>query len=92
MAFMFKALGDNELNIVVDAMEAKQFAAGQTVITEGEAGSVLYVVEEGELDCKKRLDPNVSFVSLTAFAFIVDDDDFLTVFFYDFNSRLLRPS
>lgn len=60
MAFMFKALGDEELNIVVDAMEAKSFEAGQTVIKEGEAGSVLYVVEEGQLDCKKRLDPNVS--------------------------------
>ena len=60
MAFMFKALGDAELNIVVDAMEEKKFEAAQTVITEGEAGSVLYVVEEGQLDCKKRLDPNVS--------------------------------
>ena len=60
MAFMFKALGQEELNIVVDAMEEKAFQVGQTVITEGEAGSVLYVVEEGELDCKKRLDPNVS--------------------------------
>jgi len=60
MAFMFKALGQEELNIVVEAMEQKVFQAGQTVITEGEAGSVLYVVEEGELDCKKRLDPKVS--------------------------------
>merc|ERR1712051_1170153 len=39
-------------------MEQKNFDAGQTVITEGEAGSVLFVVEEGTLDCSKRLDPN----------------------------------
>ena len=60
MAFMFKALGTEELNIVVDAMDEKRFTAGQTVITEGEAGSVLYVVEEGQLDCSKLLDPSAS--------------------------------
>ena len=27
-AFMFKALGEDELNIVIDAMEEKRFAAG----------------------------------------------------------------
>ena len=46
-AFMLRALGEEELNIVIDAMEDKRFSAGVTVITEGEAGSVLFVVEEG---------------------------------------------
>jgi cAMP-dependent protein kinase regulator len=64
MSFMLRALGEEELNIVIDAMEAKRFNAGITVITEGEAGSVLFVVEEGQLDCTKRLDPNVSTVFL----------------------------
>jgi len=58
MAFMFKALGSEELNIVVDAMEEKKFEQGATVITEGEAGSVLFVVEDGKLDCSKCLDAN----------------------------------
>ena len=58
MAFMFKALGAEELNIVIDAMEEKKFDQGATVITEGEAGSVLFVVEDGQLDCSKRLDAN----------------------------------
>lgn len=57
MAFMFKALGEEELSIVIDAMEEKKFDAGQTVITEGEAGSVLYVVDEGQLDCHKTMNP-----------------------------------
>jgi len=57
MAFMFKALADQELSIVIDAMEEKKFDAGVTVINEGEAGSVLFVVEEGQLDCSKRMDP-----------------------------------
>ena len=57
---MFKALGDSEIAIVVDAMEEKRFNADATVITEGEPGSVLFVVEEGSLDCFKKTDPNVS--------------------------------
>ena len=60
MAFMFKALGEDELTIVINAMEEKKFDAGQTVITEGEAGSVLFVVDEGQLDCKKTLNPTDS--------------------------------
>ena len=47
MAFMFKALGEEELTIVINAMEEKKFDAGETVITEGEAGSLLFVVDEG---------------------------------------------
>ena len=57
MAFMFKALGTEELTIVIDAMEEKRFAAGQTVITEGEPGAVLFVVDEGQLDCHKTMNP-----------------------------------
>ena len=54
-AFMFKALDEAELNIVIDAMEEKKFDAGATVITEGDNGSVLFVVESGTLDCSKCL-------------------------------------
>ena len=39
-------------------MEEMKFDEGATVITEGEAGSVLFVVEEGQLDCSKCMDPN----------------------------------
>lgn len=44
---MFKALGEEEMAIVVDAMSEAKVKAGETVITEGEAGNVLYVVESG---------------------------------------------
>ena len=57
MAFMFKALDEPELNIVIDAMEEKKFNSGESVIQQGEAGSVLYVVEDGELDCFIRTSP-----------------------------------
>ena len=46
-AIIFKALNDDELNVVIDAMEEKKFDAGATIITEGEAGSVLYLIGEG---------------------------------------------
>lgn len=52
-AFMFKALSEEEMSIVIDAMDEKRFEAGKTVIQEGDSGAVLYVVEEGELDCYK---------------------------------------
>ena len=52
-SFMFKALGEDEIAIVVDAMEEKKFTQNETIITEGEPGNVLYVVEEGSLDCFK---------------------------------------
>lgn len=58
MAFMFKALGTEELSIVIDAMEEKRFSAGQTVITEGDPGAVLFVVDEGQLDCHKTINAN----------------------------------
>ena len=57
---MFKALGQDEIDIVVNAMEEVKFQEGQTVITEGEPGNVLYVLEEGNLDCFKRINTEVS--------------------------------
>ena len=39
-------------------MEEKKFDAGATIITEGEAGSVLYLIGEGQLECTKLLGPN----------------------------------
>jgi len=44
---MFKALNEDEMDVVVDAMAETRFKPGDYVIKEGEAGAVLYVVEEG---------------------------------------------
>lgn len=52
---MFKELGEDEMAIVVNAMQGVDHAEGATVITEGEPGAVLYVVEAGQLDCYKKL-------------------------------------
>lgn len=45
---MFMALDDKDMNIVIDAMETHNVKAGEDVITEGEAGSVLYIVDSGD--------------------------------------------
>ena len=52
-AFMFSSLNPEELNIVLDAMQCIKKKPGQPVITEGEEGDCLYVVETGVLTCTK---------------------------------------
>ena len=52
-AFMFSALDEREQTIVLDAMEERRVVAKQAVITQGEEGDNLYVVESGILVCEK---------------------------------------
>ena len=53
---MFKALNREEMDIVIGAMAERCFQSGEVVIKQGEAGAVLYVVEEGQLACHKLFD------------------------------------
>ena len=46
-------MNDKEFHIVVDAMEEKRYKAGEKVITQGEDGAELFVVESGVLSCTK---------------------------------------
>ena len=52
-SFIFNSLEDKELKTVIDSFEEKRYTAGQNVITQGEEGDVLYLVDSGELDCEK---------------------------------------
>ena len=52
-SFIFNSLEDKELKTVIDSFEEKTYKAGQNVITQGEEGDVLYLVDSGELDCEK---------------------------------------
>jgi len=54
-AFMFAMLDEKEKNIVINAMEECKFAVGDKVITQGDDGDVLYVVDAGELSCFRRM-------------------------------------
>ena len=51
---MFMALEEQEMEVVIDAMDEKKVKTGENVIVEGENGDELYVVEEGQLDCYKK--------------------------------------
>ena len=53
---MFMSLDDKDLQVVIDAMDEKHVKDGQTVITEGEPGDVLYIVENGSYKCSKVID------------------------------------
>jgi cAMP-dependent protein kinase regulator len=53
-SFMFSALDEKELEVVIDAMDEKKASAGENVIVEGEKGDELYVVEDGILECYKQ--------------------------------------
>jgi cAMP-dependent protein kinase regulator len=55
-SFMFNSLDDNELETVILAFEERFFKKEDTVITQGEKGDVLYLIESGTLDCFKTFD------------------------------------
>lgn len=55
-SFIFSGLQAKDLDVILGAMEESVFEAGERVITEGEDGEHLYVIEEGEPVCKKLID------------------------------------
>lgn len=63
-SFLFASLESKDLSIVIGCMEEKHFKAGANVITQGENGDCLYIVETGELNCFK------TFVRLKFYIFI----------------------
>jgi cAMP-dependent protein kinase regulator len=52
-SFLFSSLEQKEMNTVLGAFEEKKITSGETVISQGDQGDVLYFIEEGELDCYK---------------------------------------
>jgi len=55
-SFLFAALDQNELQVVVSAMQEKQVEAGTEIIHEGDDGDALYVIDQGELECSKMIE------------------------------------
>ncbi|OMJ65175.1 hypothetical protein SteCoe_38934 [Stentor coeruleus] len=51
--FMFSSLEKIEKEILISAFEEKKFAPGNKVISQGDDGNELYVVDQGELSCSK---------------------------------------
>ena len=50
---MFSAVSDEDLEVVIDAMEEVKYAGGDTVIKQGDDGDTLFLVEEGAYKCAR---------------------------------------
>lgn len=55
-SFLFSSLDDAELEIVILAMKEKVIESGVRIIQEGDDGNALFVIEEGKVDCMKKID------------------------------------
>lgn len=53
MSILFSALEEKDFNIILNALELKEFEPNQLVIREGEDGDCLYIVDNGSLECRK---------------------------------------
>jgi cAMP-dependent protein kinase regulator len=52
-SFLFNSLDEKEQTTVLDAFEERRFSKGEYVITQGEQGDVLFLIESGTLNCYK---------------------------------------
>lgn len=55
-SFLFQGLNNQDMMIVVGAMKEVNATAGQRVINQGDTGDFLFVIEEGALECKIKID------------------------------------
>lgn len=55
-SFLFSSLQTKDVDVILLAMVEKSFEAGTRIITQGEDGDHLYVIEEGSPVCKKKID------------------------------------
>lgn len=56
LSFLFKSLDCHQLDTVVDAVISKTVEPGTRIIQEGDDGDVMFVIMEGNFECKKKLD------------------------------------
>ena len=55
-AFMFMSLSDQEMDVVIDAMDSKTLQPNEYCIKEKDHGEELFIVESGTLACSKVFD------------------------------------
>jgi cAMP-dependent protein kinase regulator len=61
-AFMFMNLDDQEISVVIDAMDSKTIQADEFIIREKDPGEELYIVESGQLSCSKVIEGRDTFL------------------------------
>lgn len=52
--FLFNDIGDNDMSVLINAMEEVVVPEGVTIIREGDIGEEVYILDEGELECLKH--------------------------------------
>ena len=60
-SFLFKAMDQNNIEILIDAMEAFNFKEGEDIIKQNDEGNTLYLLESGEASCYLRRRSFVTF-------------------------------
>ena len=53
MSFMFNSLNNQEMEIVLDAIEEKNYVKDDIVIKQKDDGDELYIVDSGTLSCSR---------------------------------------
>lgn len=62
ISLIFSQLDEIRKNVIADAMEAVEVNAGEIVISQGDDGNLLYVVDAGKLECFKQRVEGVEFL------------------------------
>jgi len=55
-SFLFNTLEQANLDVIVGAMVEKAAEAGERIIQQGDDGDVMFVIEQGSIECKKLID------------------------------------
>ena len=55
---LFFSCGQEHKEIIAEAMEVVELAAGQHIYMQGDTGSRFYVIKEGSVTCSKTTDPS----------------------------------
>mmetsp|Transcript_35146 Transcript_35146/g.80464 ORF Transcript_35146/g.80464 Transcript_35146/m.80464 type:complete len:457 (+) Transcript_35146:32-1402(+) len=55
-SFLFAALEEEDIGIIVDAIVIRAVGAQENIIVEGEDGSEMFVIMEGKFECIKKID------------------------------------
>ncbi len=53
-SFLFKAMSESDLEVIRNALEPYVFNEGENIITQGNEGHVLFLLESGEAEVYRR--------------------------------------
>ena len=59
---MFQNLSQENMKIVIDAMQERKLTVNQQIIKEGEDGDMLYLIGSGEYLCTKIINGNKTYL------------------------------